>query len=268
MEGLQMSQTPTMADFYRENGYYMAKGVFDKSEIQKLEASFDRIVAQIQQTGENVNARWGGANMQRDELKEFGHPVDSTVIHTHQVQQYSSDWLHAFLQEKFLGIANELLGDGGVVLHHSKLFLKPPRVGSAFTIHQDWSYFPTKKDSMLAAIIHVSKATDEMGCLSVYPGSHKLGRVADSGGWVESEVLSKFPLSKAQVLEAEPGDVLFFSYFLLHGSKPNVSDSDRKTVLVQLFAGNDEVEDGVQHPNQRLVLKGWNSEMTRNKANS
>ena len=44
-------------------------------------------------------------------------------------------------------------------------------------MHQDWQYFPSVKDSMIAAIIYVSEATDEMGCVRVYPGSHKqLGR--------------------------------------------------------------------------------------------
>ncbi len=45
------------------------------------------------------------------------------------------------------------------------------------------------------------------------------------------------------VLEADPGDVVFFHYFTLHGSKQNVSNRIRKTVLTQLYAGDDRVED-------------------------
>ena len=75
-------------------------------------------------------------------------------------------------------------------------------------MHQDWSYFPTVKDNMMAGIIHVSNATDEMGCLRVYPGSHLLGRKAESNGQSASEDnwLKDYPIDKATVVEAEPGD--------------------------------------------------------------
>jgi len=74
-------------------------------------------------------------------------------------------------------------------------------------------------------------------------------------------------LSGAIPLEAEPGDVAFFHYFTIHGSRPNMSDAIRKTVLVQMHSGEDEIEDWVTHPNARLALAGWNHRATRSKAN-
>lgn len=128
-------------------------------------------------------------------------------------------------------------------------------------MHQDWDYFPTVKDTMIAGIIHVSRATDEMGCLRVYPGSHKLGRLEQSNG--NSDALIAYPLQSAVPIETEPGDVIFFHYFLIHGSMPNRSNEIRKTVLVQLHSGDDEVEEGVHHPNERLVLQGFNHHAKR-----
>ena len=96
-------------------------------------------------------------------------------------------------------------------------------------MHQDWTYFPTVKDTMMAGIIHVSNATDEMGCLRVYPGSHKLGRIAESGGQGNESVLKDYPLDRATIVEAEAGDVVFFHYCTLHGSMPNRSQKVRKT---------------------------------------
>ncbi len=187
------------------------------------------------------------------------------VHHTHNVQQYSSSWLRALLDPAFTGLAQRLLGPD-VVLHHTKLFHKPPEKGAPFPMHQDWSYFPTIKDSMLAAVIHVSSATDEMGCLRVYPGSHKLGRMSESSGWTDENWLSEYPLEGATPVEAEPGDVLFFNYLTVHGSMPNRSSKSRKTVLVQLHAGDDETEPGVSHPYEGLALCGWNHCMTRERA--
>jgi ectoine hydroxylase-related dioxygenase (phytanoyl-CoA dioxygenase family) len=106
-----------------------------------------------------------------------------------------------------------------------------------------------------------------MGCLRVYPGSHKLGRVDGTSGQNESDLLAQYPLENALPLEAEPGDVVFFHYFTLHGSMPNRSSETRKTVLIQLYAGNDKIEDGNPHPDEKLVLTGWNHHASRSVAN-
>jgi ectoine hydroxylase-related dioxygenase (phytanoyl-CoA dioxygenase family) len=245
--------------FFAANGYYHAQGVFSKDAVAALERDFDRIVTQLMASGEKIDATWMGPEMKRIQAK------DDVIIHTHNVQQYSRIWLDAMLHEGFLGVAAQILGDD-IVLHHSKLFQKPPERGSPFPMHQDWSYFPTIKDTMIAGIIHVSDATDAMGCLRVYPGSHKAGRVLGSGGQKESAFLAEHPIENATVIEAKAGDVLFFHYFTLHGSMPNRSSATRKTVLIQMYAGDDRIEDGNTHPDERLVLRGFNHHSTRERA--
>lgn len=244
---------------FAEDGYYIAKGVFSPAEVEELEQDFDRIVEQILSSGEHVNATWGGPEMERRQTQKL------VVLHTHNVQQYSAVWTRALMHPKFLEVATGILGPD-VVLHHSKLFQKPSEEGAPFPMHQDWTYFPTERDSMIAGIIHVSRATDEMGCLRVVPGSHKYGRVEGTSGQAESDLLAKHPLEDAVPLEAEPGDVVFFHYFTLHGSMPNRSAETRKTVLVQLYAGSDRVEVGNPHPDERLTLAGWNHFATRGTA--
>ena len=241
---------------FAADGYYVARGVYSPAEIADLEFDFDRIVGQLQASSEKINATWGGP-----EMEQLG-AQNLVVLHTHNVQQFSARWARALYHDGFLKVATDILGPD-VVLHHTKLFQKPSEEGAPFPVHQDWSYFPTEKDTMLAAVIHVSKATDEMGCLRVYPGSHTLGRVAESHGQVSSEVLEQHPLAGATPLEAEPGDVAFFHYFTLHGSMPNRSRDTRKTVLVQMYAGDDRIEEGNGHPDERLVLAGWNHRGTR-----
>lgn len=250
----------TTKEFFDENGYFVAEGVFDAQEVAELEADFDRIVHQISSTGEDINARWSGPEMER-----LG-ATQTFIAHTHNVQQFSAAWLRAFLNPKFLKAACEILGED-VILHHSKLFQKPAEKGAAFPMHQDWEYFPTILDTMMAGIIHVSKATNEMGCFRVYPGTHKLGRVGGTMGSKESDLLSQYPIEGSTPLEAEPGDVVFFHYFLIHGSMPNTSNEIRKTVLVQMHSGKDKVEDGNQHPNAKLTLSGWNYHSSRGSAN-
>jgi phytanoyl-CoA hydroxylase len=258
---MAVAAVSSAAAMYQRDGFYLARSVFDERALRELEEDFDRMVEQLRRSGEDVNARWQGAHVDRLDGGE------STVIHTHNVHRYSGRWLRAFLDRRFLACAKAILGPN-VVLHHSKLFQKPPRQGAAFPMHQDWWYFPTQHDSMLAATIFLTDADENVGGFCVYPGSHKLGRMGDSSGLGGSANLDQYPLSGATPVNARRGDVLFFSYFTLHGSPPNRSDRVRKTVLVQLHSGDDFVVDNpqVNHCNEHLVLCGWNQHMTRTRA--
>lgn len=241
---------------FDRDGYYVARGLFQADEVAALETDFDRIVAQLSASGEDVDATWDGG-----QAAKIGRASDK-ILHTHNVQKYSRVWLNAFLNDRFLDVAQAIIGPD-IILHHSKLFQKPSENGSPFPMHQDWPYFPTVHDTMMAGIIHVSAATDPMGCLRVYPGSHKLGRIDGSDGRRENDVLNGYPIEGATVVECDPGDVIFFHYFTLHGSMPNRSVKTRKTVLCQLYAGTDRIEDGNAHPDERMVLRGWNHQISR-----
>ena len=263
-----------IGEFFDEQGYYLAKSVFSPDSVRALERDFDRIVQQLEASGEDIDARW--ESEYTDELDGGA----SRIIHTHNVQRYSAAWLAALQDPRFLDIAEGLLGPD-IILHHSKLFQKPPREGAPFPVHQDWSYFPTRHDSMIAAIIFLSDADAESGGLCVFPGSHKLGRMDNSAGRSvgdsesaslnsSAELAAKYPLEGGLAINAKPGDVVFFSYLTLHGSTPDRSDKNRKTVLVQLYGGNDHVieDGGDNHVNERLVLRGWNHQMQRGEAGS
>lgn len=244
---------------FERDGFYHAKGVFNPEEIAVLSQDFDGIVRQLSESNEIVDATWDGGEAEK--LASKG----DVILHTHNVQKYSRNWLNAFLNDRFLSVAEAILGPD-IILHHSKLFQKPSENGSPFPMHQDWPYFPTIKDTMIAGIIHISDATDEMGCLRVYPGSHRLGRIEGADGRRQNDTIDAHPIEDASIIEAKAGDVLFFHYFTLHGSMPNRSDQTRKTVLCQLYSGSDHVEDGNAHPDEHMVLRGWNHHMSRSAA--
>ncbi|SVB97821.1 uncharacterized protein METZ01_LOCUS250675, partial [marine metagenome] len=120
---------------FNTKGFALQKSVFSKDEIATYETEFDRIVSQLQFSGEHINARWGS------ELIQHIENSDSEVIHTHNVQSYSSIMSEMVQHEKLLNLSESLIGPD-IILHHTKLFLKPKKKGSAFPLHQDWSYFP------------------------------------------------------------------------------------------------------------------------------
>ena len=244
------------ADFQRDS-YVLAQSVFNTEQLTELEADFDQIAGRLKQDTIRNNARWHGS--QTDEL-DGGNSV---ILHTHNIQSYSAAWMRALLAPKFLDYAEAILGPD-VMLHHSKLFYKPPRVGAPFPMHQDWEHFPTEKDSMMAAVIHLHDTNEEMGCLRLYPGSHKRGRLEGMKGEGKgSQPREEFSVKEATPISAKAGDVLFFHYLTVHGSTQNLSVDPRKTVLVQLHAGNDRVTGDNKHTNVKLTLRGFNHHATR-----
>ncbi len=243
---------------FNTKGFALQKNVFSKDEIATFETEFDRIVSQLQFSGEHINARWGS------ELAQQVDNSDSEVTHTHNVQSYSSIMLEMVQHKKLLNLSESLIGPD-IILHHTKLFLKPKKRGSSFPLHQDWSYFPTKKNSMIAAVIHLSDSTEKMGCFRVIPESHKMGKIKNSDGHSQvPEIHDNYTLDSAEPVEAKRGDILFFHCCTIHGSMPNLSDNPRKTILIQLYSGKDKVIDDNQHTNVQLVLRGWNHHATRN----
>ena len=242
---------------FKKYGFSLSKNIFSNQLINKFEDDFDQIVDSLIDSDEDVNARWDSP------LNNSLNQKNSMVIHTHNVQSYSSLMLHMLQHDAFLNKVEELIGSD-IILHHTKLFLKPAKVGSLFPLHQDWSYFPTLTNTMIAAVIHLSDSTEEMGCFRVIPSSHKLGKIKNSDGHKHlSEIHSKYNLKNAKPIIANKGDILFFHCCLLHGSLPNLSDLPRKTILIQLYSGNDKIIEGNKHTNVQLVLRGRNNFATR-----
>jgi len=238
--------------FFNENGYYVARGVFSRVEVARLEAEFDRVIQQLVESGNPYD----GPNASP------GNGVISTV----NVQQYSGYWLtDGILNPRFLDIAEEFMGPD-IVLQHTSLYEKrrSEEIGP-FRMHQDSSYGTTEGDTMISGMIYVSPATEKMGALRVYPGTHHSrmeNAVADDRGGAFHE---KFPLEGSTVLEAEPGDVVYFDYRTVHGSTSNRTGIPRKAVHVRMFSGNDRKEN-IHDFCENLVLRGWNHHTTSSTA--
>ena len=104
---------------------------------------------------------------------------------------------------------------------------------------------------------HLTDATTEMGCFRVYPGTHKLGplpTIHERANYLDP---ANYPIDRATPLPARCGDVVIFSYLLVHGSDINRSARPRKTVLVQFRDPTDPPRDA-QHRShaQGMMLRG------------
>jgi ectoine hydroxylase-related dioxygenase (phytanoyl-CoA dioxygenase family) len=234
------------AEFYRENGYLHARGVFSAQEVEEMRAALDRILADVEGTANDANHRWSAAEKETV-LKGF-----------HNVQYHDAAFLSAAAHPRMVELLTELIGPN-VQLHHTKMLVKPPEKGAPFPMHQDYPYFPHEQHTVLAASVHLDDTNEENGCLRVVPGSHKLGPLEPTG---ESNDLDT-PLEDGAPMPAAAGDVLFFNYLTIHGSGINTSAGTRRNVLFQYRDPADlpVLKNGVEeHVNwgQGLMIAGRN----------
>nr|CAD7195951.1 unnamed protein product [Timema douglasi] len=243
--------------FYQENGFIKLDNIFSDNEMDLMSRDYDRVFER--KKSQSLEATWKGDLMK----KEIGG-VPVSVLSIHNLQFHSAVFTKVLNNERLLDALEDIMGTPNILLHHTKAHLKPPEKGAPFVMHQDYHYFPFKKHSMVAVFIHMDDTTPENGGLAVYPGSHKLGPLEDKGvlekgmhyHYIDQD---KYPLSGATPVRAKRGDVLIFSYLLIHGSYLNATDRVRRMFLIQLMSAEDEpLPNTNSYPGQGMVLRGEN----------
>lgn len=205
---------------YRENGYVLCSGMFDAEEIGILQ---EAVAVDSGLKGSAIGLDDGAGG--KSKLTIWYEPGDDTY--------------GAFARVERIVNGAERLLDCEPYFYHSKVMLKEPRVGGAWSWHQDYGYW--YKDGflypdMLSVLIAVDRATKENGCLQVLRGSHRLGRidhnfVGEQTGAEQLRLELAFAEFERVYCEMAPGDVLFFHGNTLHGSDQNKSENPRYSLI-------------------------------------
>ncbi|KAJ6641018.1 Phytanoyl-CoA dioxygenase, peroxisomal [Pseudolycoriella hygida] len=236
--------TKEQLNFYAHNGYLLLDGVFTPEEIEECSQEYDQLF-QSKQNISNLEATWKGG-------WTASSPDALKVLSIHNLQCHGGVFTRMLLNKTLVDAVSELVGSPNILLHHTKAHIKPPGVGAPFPTHQDYHYFPFKNDSMVAVFIHLDDSDIENGGLAVFPGSHKLGPQENASD-------TKFPLESATPLIAKKGQVVIFSYLLVHGSYQNTSDRMRRMLLFQMMSAEDEPLEKIHmSPCHGMVLRGRN----------
>jgi ectoine hydroxylase len=232
------------ASEFKQHGFVLARGMFDEEEIGLL----GRAAREDKALDDHAFAKADGEGGEV-RLSLWNHPGDSIY--------------GAFARcVSIVNSAERLLG-GEVYHYHSKMIMKDPRVGGAWTWHQDYGYWYQNgvlRPLLCSASIAVDRATKENGCLQVVEGSHELGRIDhkltgdQAGADMERvvEVLKRFTLVH---VEMEPGDVLFFHANLLHRSDQNRSEKPRWSMICCYNAARNDPYKESHHPRYTPLKK-------------
>ncbi|XP_068619217.1 probable alpha-ketoglutarate-dependent hypophosphite dioxygenase [Battus philenor] len=242
--------------FYKENGYIILKNIIPEDELAKIIEEYDKLFKRKNQA--KLETSWVGSD---ENFRQTDSPY--TVKGIHNLQFHHAVFGRVLYNDSLLDALEDIMGTENIMLHHTKAQFKPPEKGASYPMHQDYQYFPYQKDSLVAAFIHLDDTTPENGGLFVYPGSHKLGPLEDVGAretvqfhYVDQ---SKFPIEKATPVIAKRGDIVVFSYLLVHGSTPNSSSRPRRMMLAQLADAHDQpLGEEKAQPGRGWLLRGVN----------
>jgi len=133
-----------------------------------------------------------------------------------------------------------MAGESAVCHFHSKLMQKEPKTGGAWEWHQDYGYWYKNEflfpDQMISAMIAMTEANKQNGCLQVIEGSHRIGRIehgfaGEQVGAAQHYVDLALKTMPLIYVELKPGDALFFHSNLLHRSAANLSDNSRWSLI-------------------------------------
>lgn len=277
-----------------ENGFVKIGNVFSEQEMQEISMAYDELFERKHRENfDGLESAWVGKDMKKEAGNiDYTVSIDGTEGHTapgptkliptnnilinlifnqlqvksiHNLQMHSGVFTKLITNKKLLDALEDVMGTQDILLHHTKAHIKPPENGAPYLMHQDYHYFPFKNHTMLAVFLHLDDTTPANGGLAVYPGSHKLGPLEDHGltdGKGEEYHYAdpkKYPLAEAEPISAKKGEIIMFSYLLLHGSYLNLSKKSRRMFLMQVRAADDEpTKDTHVSPCQNIVLRGKN----------
>src|SRR3954453_19437019 len=151
--------------FYEDQGYLVFPDLLSPTELAELRSALAEVLAEAEGLTE-TNAKF--SIIHTADGRSFVRRILSPIAH-HQT------FLDLISNPKILDIVENLIGPD-IQLHHTKLNLKPPSSPDArFEWHQDYPFFPHTNFDLLAAMVYLDDATEENGCLTIIPGSHKWG---------------------------------------------------------------------------------------------
>lgn len=236
--------TQAMISAYEDSGFVLIRNLFSAEEIGHIRAAIDNPEGVLKHT----YSRSDGANREA-KLCLWLHPgSDVTGV--------------AVRINKVAGTMEKLMGGQEIYHYHTKVIRKEARTGGAFVWHQDygyWYYNGCLFPDMGTVFMPVDDCFKVNGCLSIVPGSHKMGRLdhetvgeqLQADGKRLEKILEKFP---SCYVEMSPGDVLFFHCNLLHASTQNSSDK-RRYVLISTYNKKNNDSYKVHHHPQYTPLQ-------------
>ena len=215
---------------YQRDGYVKVEGLVPPADVDELNREMKWLIEEW--WGED-SIGWRGP--WRDVYLEENERYKTKAVLISNPHMYSAAWSRVIFHPGLVASLRALLGDD-VQWHHTVLHAKPPEKGTPFPMHQDYPFYPHDGPDFVDCLIHLDETPHESGCLQVVPGSHCRGPLEHITGEHTRPYLPPDTYHPDKVdtvaVPAHPGDVVFFSYYLIHWFDVNRTDQWRKSVRI------------------------------------
>jgi hypothetical protein len=228
------------ADQLNSEGYAIIRGFLSPGETAAVSAEVDKMYAE----GLKHHATYRDKNLLFEVLND--PKAKRRVV----LQAHWTAWISPLMEQMrrsagYYGVLEPFLGPDIKQITH-QLHWKPPGAKyTSYRFHQDARFregsiksFDLLHSSVTTGLA-IDRQTVENGALRVIPKSHRLGYLglSDDGpimvGQTQEEELRNAGLDPGAMItcEMEPGDLLLWTLYTVHGSAPNVSHYDRRFMI-------------------------------------
>lgn len=242
-----LADPPALRRHFAEHGYVFLRGVLPLNDVIQARCSiFSRLaeVGEIQPPVEQGIAT--GTSQRREKSPDLGR-FWKTVSELPALRNVT----HGARLMELAGLIFDATARG-----HDYLFLRPAPVGNATNLHYDYPFFVGGAKSIITCWVPLGEIPVEDGPLIVVEGSHRFSDLIDPiRKAVDDSDLNSFAAAQdaayqsaaedtlefvksrhARLLTAhfQPGDVILFGGFTMHGSLDNHSDIGRVRLSVDV----------------------------------
>jgi hypothetical protein len=219
-------------DFYNRQGYLVYdQPVFSPPTFDKLLSIFE------------------------EDLHQYGYD-GLDVIHFRDARL-----LDIVLSDEVLDLVEGVVGPN-IGLWSTHFIAKEPKVGKATPWHEDSSYWNGRVSTMAGICtvwLALDRATKDNGCMAIIPVTHQNGfsdyeAVSDvTKNIFPTEIKAgQFDENDAVYMELEPNHASLHEGRIIHGAKPNTSETRRAGYTIRFFPTSSKV-----HPERNVGHKIW-----------
>jgi hypothetical protein len=207
---------------FRQRGYCVRQGFFERTEIQKMSDWLDSLQA--------TPPCEGAEACYYEKSQATGEGILVRVEHI--LGEHNPGMTRLMLAPKVLVALTSLLGEAPV-LFKEKVNYKLPGC-RADKLHQDqaagWNAY---SDFFITMAIVVDANRRENAALSfLSTGAYERALMGPEWQPLTDADPPYEPAGDYQILEANPGDVVFFDSYVPHGSPPNTSNRPRRNIYL------------------------------------
>jgi len=224
--------TSQQIDQYSTEGYIVVDSLIDSNSLKRIHQAIVEITDQALESDDFSKVL--ELEPEQAEGRSVPRRIYSPFLQHENIKDLGCD-------DRILDRIEQLIGQD-IQIQHSKLNMKPAKVGSVVEWHQDLTYFPHTNDDLVTTLIYLDDSNIENGCLQVLPGKHRsyLDHATPDGNFagMVTEDLSDGRHGDPVPLEGTEGSVIFMHCLLPHSSLPNTSEKGRRTIIFEYRAAD------------------------------